>query len=160
MKKNSPVWISAILLIFVLVIFNAVMSIRISENKEKLDDINASKSASIEFEGKSETGEECPDAEGGLEDSFLQVKYFYSRFCPWCAKEEPILQRLVKSHGNLIHIEWYNVDTCSEITDEYKISGVPTLVFSSLGNQTEYSHYGFTYEKDLIKLVCDVTGGC
>ena len=157
MKKSNPLWILAILSIFVLIILNIVMSLRISEQKEKIT-INISKNLSSQ--GKIETGEECPDAYGGFDESLLQVKYFYSRFCPWCIREEPILQRLVKDYGALIYIEWYNINDCQELVNKYKVGGVPTSVFSTYNNQTEYSHYGFIYEEDLMKLMCDVSGGC
>ena len=159
MKKNKLVWNIAIISIFVLVILNIVMFIRGTEYNEKLYISKNNQSDNL-FTGKIETGEKCPDAEGGSDNAFLQVKYFYSKFCPWCKKEEPILQKLVKDYGNLIHIEWYNVNNCQEIVNKYKVSGVPTSVFSTYDNQTEYSHYGFVYEKDFMKLMCDVTGGC
>lgn len=160
MKKSNTIWVLAVVLIFVILILNIVMFVRVSEYKEKVSFLEVNNSNNISFEGKVETRESCPDAEGGMENAFLQVKYFYSRFCPWCIKEEPILQKLVRNYGNLIHIEWYNIKNCPESVDKYKVSGVPTLVFSTITNKTEYSHYGFVYEKDLMKLMCDVSGGC
>lgn len=158
MKKNSPMWILVIVAIFVLFVLNIVMSIRTSEYEEMLESLNKTINAS--FTGKTKTGEDCPDAIGGSEEALLQVKYFYSPFCPWCIKEEPILQKMSSEYGKLIHIRWYNVNNCQELAQQYRVSGVPTLVFSTLNNQTEYSHYGFTAEKDLMKLMCDVSGGC
>ena len=158
MKKNNPLWILAIVIISVLLILNIVIFKDIDTYKKKLESIN--NSDNILFESKTETGEKCPDSAGGFEKAFLQIRYFYSDYCPWCRKEEPILQRLVKEHGDSVNIRWYNIDDCSELVNEYKISGVPTFVFNTFGNNTEYAHYGFIYEKDLIKLMCDITGGC
>lgn len=157
MKKSNPVWVLAIIIIFLLLVLNLVMFVRTNEYEEKLKSLQ---NGNVSFKGKVETGEKCPDAEGGLNESFVHIKYFYSKFCPWCIKEEPILQKLVKNYGNLIHIEWYNVNNCPGLVEEYKVSGVPTLVFKTVNNQTEYSHYGFVPEKDIMKLMCDVTGGC
>lgn len=159
MRKNSILWTLAIISIFILLILNIVMFIRGIEYNEKLNPIESNIFINNSFE-KTETGTNCPDAEGGLDNAFLQIKYFYSKFCPWCIKEEPILEKLVKNYGNLIHIEWYNVNDCSELVNRYRVSGVPTFVFSTYDNQTEYLHYGFVYEEDLVKLICDVTGGC
>ena len=159
MKKNNPIWILAIIAIFLLVILNLVFSIKSSDYKEKLNSLGADNPINVSLE-KTETGEECPDAKGGSENAFLQIKYFYSKFCPWCVREEPILQKIAKEYGNIAHIEWFDINNCPEITGKYEVSGVPTLVFSTINNQTEYSHYGFVYEKDLMKLMCDVTGGC
>jgi thiol-disulfide isomerase/thioredoxin len=160
MKKNNPVWILAITMIFTLVILNIVIFVRVLEYNEKINYLKINKSINASFKGKTETGRKCPNAEGGLEDAFLQVKYFYSKFCPWCMKEEPILRKLVKNYGNLIHILWYDIANCPQLVDNYEISGVPTFVFSTFYNKTEYSHYGFIYEKDLVKLICDVVGDC
>lgn len=157
MRKNNPLWILAILLIFILVIFNIVMSMKISEHNNK---ININISRNLSSQGKIETGEKCPDAYGGFDESPLQIKYFYSQFCPWCIKEEPILQKLVKDYGTIVRIKWYNINECPELVKKYKVSGVPTLIFNVVNNQTEYSHYGFVPEKDIMKLVCDVTGEC
>lgn len=133
------------------------MFLRIGEYSKNLNSLAMNTTIN---KGKTETGVKCPDAEGGFESAILQTKYFYSPFCPWCMKEEPILRKLVKQYSNLIHIEWYNVNKCPELVEKYAVGGVPTFVFSSIDNQTEYSHYGFIYEKDLMKLMCDVTGGC
>ncbi len=160
MKKSNPLWISAIMIIFIIIIANAIMSIRISEYRGELGSVEKNSAKDILFEGKVKTNEPCPDAEGGLDSAVLQVKYFYSKFCAWCMKEEPILQRLAKNQGNLVNIKWYNVRSCPELAAQYSVSGVPTFVFSTLNNQTEYSHYGFIYEKDLKNMVCEVSGGC
>ena len=157
MKKNNPLWILAIIAIFVLVILNTVISIKKYEYSKKYE---SSKELISVKQGKTDTGKNCPDAEAGFDSAFLQVKYFYSVYCPWCDREEPILQKLAENYSNLIYITWYNIEDCQELVDKYRVSGVPTFVFSTYGNYSEYTHYGFIYEKDLTKLVCDVTGGC
>lgn len=149
MNDRNNLWIFGIIL---LVIFNFAM---FSKNTEYKKLINSTYNYS-----KTITGIDCPDAKGGSDDAYLQIKYFYSKFCPWCIKEEPILNRLVQDYGNLVHIDWINTKKCAEMVDQYQISGVPTFVFSLIDNRTEYSHYGFIYEKDLLKFVCNVTGGC
>jgi len=162
MNKNNPLWIMAIAFIFILLIFNLALFTKKYESAGKLGppETNNLAGANTSLKGKTETTVKCPDAEGGDKNAFLQIKYFYSDFCPWCIKEEPILQKLVKDYGNFVYISWYNINTCPDLVEKYKVSGVPTLVFSTTDNQAEYSHYGFTYEKDLKKLICDVTGGC
>ncbi len=159
MKKNNLLWDFAVVVIVVVFIANIVMFMKVSYYKETPSSLEAN-NTNISFGEKVRTGWECPDAEGGIKSAFLQIKYFYSSFCPWCMKEEPILQRLVKNYGNLVHIEWYNIRDCPKMVADYNVKGVPTFVFSTIDNKTEYSHYGFVYEEDLIKLVCDVTGAC
>lgn len=158
MKKSNPVWILVIIIVFLLLVINIVFFVKIKEHTETLSDLNSS--INVIFMPKTETGEKCPDAEGGMGEAFLQVKYFYSEYCPWCKKEEPILQKMIDEYGNLVHIGWYNLNDCPKLVKQYEVGGVPTLVFSTTENPTEYSHYGFVYENDLKKLICDVTGGC
>ena len=157
MRKSNFVWIFAITVIFILLVLNFVFSIKISETKESLVDLNSTE-VGVDF-AKTAAQSECPDSFGGNEQSYLRIKYFYSDFCPWCKREEPILQKLVSEYGNLVYIEWININSCSEDVDKYKIGGVPTFVFSA-SDEKEYSHYGFIYENDLKKLICDVSGGC
>ncbi len=159
MKKNNPVWILAVSLLAILLVFNVVLFTEKNEYARELD-LSGNNSTGILFWEKTETGGECPDAVGGSDAAFLKIKYFYSNFCLWCRKEEPILKRMVEKHGDWIQISWYNVNTCQDLVEKYKVSGVPTLIFSTTGNPAEYPHYGFTYEKDLEKLICDVTGSC
>ena len=158
MNKSNPIWVVLIVVMLFFLIFNIVLSSKISEYNEKMETLNQSNSTSIE--AKKETAENCPDATGGLGDAFLRIKYFYSKYCPWCVKEEPILQDLVQNHGNLVSIGWYDINECPELVDKYKIGGVPSFVFSTIDNETEYSHYGFIPEEDIIKLTCDVNGAC
>jgi len=143
--------------IFVFAILNTVMFIKGVEYGNDVGIQNNSTNVTV---GKQDTGLKCPDATGGLNKAFLHVKYFYSEYCPWCQKQEPILQKLVKKYTNFVYIEWYNVNDCQSMVEEYKVSGVPTTVFKTFDNHTEYSHYGFVYEKDFVKLICDVAGGC
>lgn len=159
MKKSNLVWIFAITAIFILLILNLVFSIKISETKENLIGLNSTQ-VDVNFTKKMALQGKCPDSTGGDDNSYLRIKYFYSDFCPWCKREEPILQKLVGEYGHMIYIEWFNTLQCSEEVNKYKVSGVPTFVFSESYEKKEYSHYGFIYEKDLRKLICDVTGGC
>jgi len=102
----------------------------------------------------------CPDSEAGEKKALLRMKYFYTKFCPWCKKEEPILNDLVASHGNLFYIQWYDLTQCGEDARKYDVVGVPTFVFSKLGDETTYTKYGFIPQEDLTKFICDVYGGC
>jgi thiol-disulfide isomerase/thioredoxin len=159
MKKSNLVWIFAIITIFILLVLNFVFSTKIQETKQKLVDLNSTE-VDINFAKKKTLQSKCPDSAGGNKQSYLQIKYFYSEYCPWCKKQEPILQKLISEYGNLIYIEWFNINSCPEDADKYKVSGVPTTVFRTSDEKKEYSHYGFIYEEDLRKLICDVTGGC
>jgi thiol-disulfide isomerase/thioredoxin len=158
MKKTSPLWVFAIVVIFILIILNLVFSIRISETKKSISELN--NSVDFNFSKKITLQNKCPDSFGGNDKAYLRIKYFYTDYCPWCKKQEPILQKMISEYGHLVYIEWFNTLHCKEVASNYSVSGVPTLVFSTYDENKEYSHYGFTSEKDLKKLICDVTGGC
>lgn len=160
MRKSNPLWILAVTSIAILVVLNIVMSISTSEYREQVWSLQNKQPRNISFHAKTATNAKCPGAVGGSDKAFLRVKYFYSEYCPWCRKEEPILQKLLKNHGNVVRIEWYKNTVCPDLVAQYKVSGVPTFVFGTSTNRTEYTHHGFIYEKDLLKLVCDVTGAC
>lgn len=157
--KSSPLWIAASSAIFIFLILNTAFTLRISEVKKDLVIFNSTKT-DVNFTKKAVLQTKCPDSAAGNNQSYLKIKYFYSGFCPWCRKEEPVLQRIIEGYGNLVYIEWFDVNSCKEDTDKYKLKGVPTFVFSTSDEKNEYAHYGFIYEEDLKKLVCDVTGGC
>ncbi|MFQ5475353.1 MAG: thioredoxin family protein [Candidatus Nanoarchaeia archaeon] len=154
-------WIFTTLSVIVFLVLNVVLSLRISEYRaDSMSSPSNISEGKTYTQEKTDTKEACPDAEGGSENAPLQVKYFYTRFCPWCKKEEPILRKMVENHGDMIHIDWYDLNSCPELARKYSVSGVPTLIFSTIGNKTEYSHYGFVYERDLMKLLCEVAGRC
>lgn len=156
-RKSNPIWIFAIITIFVLLILNIAFSTKILETKKSL--INLETKSDFNFT-KIALQSKCPDSAGGDINSYLRIKYFYSDYCAWCKKEDPILQKLVSEYGHSIYIEWFNIAYCPEETDKYSVSGVPTFIFSTSDANNEYSHYGFIYEKDLKKLICDVVGEC
>ena len=161
MKKSDPIWVFAIIAVFIFLILDIVFNIKISETKKSLNQLNNTNNMiEVNFTKKINLQGNCPDSSGGNYQSYLRIKYFYSDFCPWCVREEPILQRLVSDYGNLFYIGWFNINACYNETERYKVGGVPTFIFSTYGEDKEYSHYGFIYEEDLKKLICDVTGGC
>lgn len=160
MKKKNLGWNLAVMGIFTFVILNIALFIRGMDYNQELSVLRNNRSNNDSFAGKTETGGKCPDAQGGVDNAILQVKYFYSKFCFWCKREEPILRGLAEDYGDLVHIEWYDIGSCPELVNTYQVSGVPTFVFQTYNNLTEYSHYGFISEKDFMRLVCDVSGGC
>ena len=86
---------------------------------------------------------DCPDEiEGNIESEF-RIKYFYSPFCPYCWKQEPILKEAVKIYGDRFSLERYDIRYCKEETAKYNIVGTPSFVFIPDNDSTEYVSYGF-----------------
>ena len=86
---------------FIFVVLNAVFSLKIAEIKGSLAELSVE--ADFNFSKKG-LQSKCPDSAGGDDQSYLRIKYFYSDYCPWCKREEPILQKLTRNYGNLIYI--------------------------------------------------------
>lgn len=101
----------------------------------------------------------CPEVVAGNKESVLKIKYFYSDFCGWCKKQEPILKELLEEKGNMFYLEFFNIDNCGKEFIDYGAIKVPTFVFKS-GNFEEIIHPSFIYKKDLENLICKANGGC
>jgi len=160
-KKRNHLFIILSIAVVAAIIWNLVLSTKISEYRSEVTKVlkNTESENNSEW-AKVSTGEICPSSEGGVNDAPVQMKYFYTDYCPWCMKEEKILKDILKTKGDLIHVEWFNIDECSLTSEIYEVSGVPTFVFSRFGNRTEYQHSGFVYKKDIERLICDITGKC
>lgn len=160
MKKEIYTTIGIIAIILVLIV-NIVLAFKIVEYKGLIKYQVSNFTSNTNFTKKIELNKkDCPDAIGGNPNAYLKMKYFYTPFCPWCRKEEPILRELLAEKGLLFSLGWYDLRYCSEEVEKYKVSGVPTFVFSTYNSTKEYTHYGFIYKEDLNKLICNVTGGC
>lgn len=96
---------------------------------------------------------ECPNIIEGNLDADLKIKYFYSPFCPYCWKEEPILKEMLDKHGNAFSLERYDIRYCDKEVDKYKIMGTPAFVFSKNGEDKEFKQPGFISKKQLEKII-------
>ncbi len=163
-SKKRKSYFTAIKVILVLFLVGLTISLnsKIKEYEKNLENEYIIEGFKASFTKKIESNKnDCPNAIGGNEDAYLRIKYFTSPFCPWCIREESILKELLKEHGNLFNIRWYDVNSCREEVEKYKVGGVPTFVFSTSDEEEkEYSHYGFIYKEDLKELICNVTGSC
>lgn len=157
-KKKSLKHIKYVLLIsavMVVLIINFIMAIKISQYDSilniKIKEIN---SVDIKLQEK-----DCPETVAGNEESIFKIKYFYSDFCGYCKKQEPILIELLKEKGDLFYIEFFNIDYCGKEFIDYGAIRVPTFVFKS-GDFDEIIHPSFVYKKDLKNLICKANGVC
>lgn len=86
---------------------------------------------------------ECPDIIQGNKEANIKVKYFYSPFCPYCWKSEPILRDAINSKGNMFSLEKYDVRYCDSEVIRYKVSGTPSYVFILKNESKEFVSYGY-----------------
>jgi len=163
MSKKSKKRIRSLTIIFIIAIFvNISIAVFIYQYKVKLNNLIIQKSDEVNLdfgEIKKLEVNGCPDAVAGNKKSVFNIKYFYSDFCGWCKRQDPILKRLLKEKGNLFSIEYFNIDNCEKEFIRYGAIRVPTLVFKVIGVD-EIIHPSFVYKKDLENLICKANGGC
>ncbi len=86
---------------------------------------------------------ECPDTIQGNVNANFKIKYFYSPFCLYCWKQEPILRDMLKTYGSSFSLERYDIRYCKEEVVKYKVSGTPSFVFVLRNESKEFPSYGF-----------------
>lgn len=113
-----------------------------------------------EFAKKQELGAKmCPSIKAGNPNAPLKFKVFESETCPYCVAQNKVMDELLPEYGDLIYGEWFEVADCPKEAGQYKISGVPTFVFTAQGVEKEPA-YGFLDKGQLIDYICRVSGQC
>jgi len=161
MKSNKTVRILTVLLIIGL-FANLSIAVLLYEYRVALDDLfipNISETSPEFSEIKTLEESACPSAVAGNNKSFFNIKYFYSDFCPWCKRQESILDELLKEKGNLFSLEFFNIDDCETDFIDAGATRVPTFVFEIAGFEA-ITHSSFVYKTDLENLLCKAYGDC
>ncbi|MCH8003231.1 MAG: thioredoxin family protein [Nanoarchaeota archaeon] len=163
MSKKSNKRTTSLTIILIIAIFvNISIAVIIYQYKAELNNLITQNSNEVSFDFSEinkleEKG--CPDAIAGNKESVFNIKYFYSDFCAWCKKQDPILKQLLKEKGNLFSLEFFNIDNCEKEFIQYGAIRVPTLILKVNGFD-EIIHPSFVYKKDLENLICKANDGC
>ncbi|MGZ4934162.1 MAG: thioredoxin family protein [Halobacteriota archaeon] len=64
----------------------------------------------------------------------LTVLFFYKPKCPYCQALEPQVTQLQNTYAGKASVQWI-VSTESPLTDQYGVTGVPTLILLNNGNE-------------------------
>ncbi len=161
--KKVPLFL--VLAVVVFVGFNIYLNLKIKNTKQELTQIeNAAikppRVVAAEFSKKVELGEKsCPSIKAGNPNASLKFKLFESETCPYCVAQNKVLDEILPEHGDLFYGEWYQVIDCQKEAEQYKISGVPTFVFTAQGVEKEPA-YGFLDKQQLIDYICQVSDKC
>jgi len=59
----------------------------------------------------------------------LLILDFYADWCPPCKELEPILEKIAKEESDMISIYKINIDQNRELSNSFRISGVPHVAF-------------------------------
>lgn len=145
--------------------FNVYLRLRIQKTSQELNQIQAAatkpaRQVPTEFSKKNIIGEKsCPSIKAGNTRAPLKFKLFESETCPYCVAQNKVIDELLPSYGDLFYAEWYQVIDCGKEAEQYKISGVPTFVFTAKGTEKP-PVYGFLDKGQMIDYICKVSGSC
>lgn len=85
-----------------------------------------------------------------LPSSFPALMEFSSTSCPACIKQKPIIEELKSEYKDRINITQIDVYDNEKLSNDYKITLIPTLIFfDSFGNQ-KYCSEGFMTKEQII----------
>ena len=62
---------------------------------------------------------------------------FYATWCPPCRMLAPLLDQMAERYGDNVQLVKVNIDESPELASQYRVSGVPTLVFFFGGNEVD-----------------------
>lgn len=175
MKLPKIVWHNQILfkktpLILVLAVavfigFNVFLNLKIKNAKTDLAEIEQAttkppRQIQAEFTKKVILADkQCPSATAGNPNAPLKFKLFESETCPFCVAEDKVIDQLLPEYGDLFYAEWYPILDCQKQAEDYKISGVPTFIFTAQGVEKPPA-YGFLDKGQLSDYICKVSGQC
>lgn len=167
--ENQPLFkkvpLLLVLLVVVFVGFNVYLNLKIKNAKQELTQIQSAaerppRVVSAEFAKKIELGEKsCPSIKAGNPNAQLKFKVFESETCPYCVAQNKVIDELLPEYSDLFYGEWYQVIDCQKEAEQYRISGVPTFVFTAQGIEKEPA-YGFLDKQQLTDYICRVSGQC
>lgn len=167
--ENQPIFKKVPLFLVILVVifvgFNVYLNLKIKSTKQELAQIESQAAkpprvVAAEFAKKIELGEkQCPGVKAGNPNASLKFKVFESETCPYCVAQNKVFDELLPEYGDLFYGEWYEVIDCQKEAQVYKISGVPTFVFTAKGVEKPPA-YGFLDKQQLSDYICRVSEQC
>ncbi len=161
--KKTPLFL--VIVVVLAVGFNVYLNLKIKNTKADLVQIQKAETkpprkVSAEFAKKIELGtKQCPYQKAGNPNAPLKFKVFESETCPYCVAQNKVIDELLPEYGDLFYGEWYQVIDCQKDAEKYKISGVPTFVFTAKGVEKEPA-YGFLDKQQLTDYICRVSESC
>lgn len=161
--KKTPLFLVVLVALFIG--FNVYLNLGIKNANQDITQIEkaAEKPPRVvpsEFSKKTELGEKsCPNIKAGNPDAPLKFKVFESETCPYCVAQNKVLYQILPEHGDHFYGEWYELSSCAEDAQKYKISGVPTFIFTAKGVEKPPA-YGFLDKQQLTDYICKVSEQC
>lgn len=60
---------------------------------------------------------------------------FWATWCGPCMRMAPVIDELAEKYDGRVHIGKYNIEEETELSDEYRIMSIPTILFFKNGQQ-------------------------
>ncbi len=60
---------------------------------------------------------------------------FWATWCGPCMRMAPVIDELAEKYDGRVHIGKYNIEEVTELSDEYRIMSIPTILFFKNGQQ-------------------------
>ena len=153
--KKTPLFL--VVLVTLLIGFNIYMNLRIKNTSQN---IVQTRIVTAQFSKKIELGEKsCPNIKAGNPDAPLRFKVFESETCPYCVAQNKVLDQILPEYGDLFYGEWYELSSCAQDAQKYRIFGVPTFIFTAKGVEKPPA-YGFLDKQQLTDYICKVSEQC
>ena len=89
------------------------------------------------------------DVAKSVEDNQHVLLYFKTLWCFPCRKLEPIIQQMERDFSDEVEVIKIDVDINKDVSDHFKVSGIPTLVFLSQSKEL-WRSIGFVEADDLL----------
>lgn len=88
-------------------------------------------------------------AHEAIESGAAVVIDFWATWCGPCMGMAPLIDRLSEEYEGRVEIGKYNIDEESDLTTEYRIMSIPTLLFFKDGKKTDIRLAGSQTEATL-----------
>ncbi|MDE5720976.1 MAG: thioredoxin [Paramuribaculum sp.] len=60
---------------------------------------------------------------------------FWATWCGPCMRMSPVIDEPAEQYAGRVHIGKYNIEEATELSDEYRIMSIPTILFFKNGQQ-------------------------
>lgn len=161
--KKTPFFLVVLVTLFIG--FNVYLNWSIKNTSQELTQMEKAadkppRRVAVSFAQKIELGEKnCPHLKAGNPEAPLKFKVFESETCPFCLAQNKVFEEILPEYGDLFYGEWYGLTSCGQEAQKYRISGVPTFIFTAKGVEKPPA-YGFLDKQQLTDYLCRVSGEC
>jgi len=96
----------------------------------------------------------------GISDAESDVAYpalidYGATYCKSCQDMIPVLEDIKKSYGELLRVEFVDVNKYPEKTEKAGVELIPTQIIYDKNGKEVFRHEGYISKEDLVKILKD-----